>query len=130
MTKKALITGGAGFIGSHLLDKLITERNYVITVLDLLDEKIHRNKDNPPDYLNKKAKFVQGSLTNYNKLEELIVEKDILIHLADIVGVGQSMYQINKYGDNSILGLAKIFEILANKDHSIEKFVIASSNTI
>ncbi len=130
MAKKVLITGGAGFIGSHLVDKLIQERKYEVTVLDILEEQVHLNNDKPPDYLNKEAKFLQGSVTNYNKLEELIEENDILIHLAAIVGVAQSMYQIKKYVDNNILGLANILDKLANKDHNIEKFVIASSNTV
>ena len=57
MTKKVLITGGAGFIGSHLVDKLIEERNYDVTVLDSLEEQIHGNSENSPIYLTKKARF-------------------------------------------------------------------------
>ncbi len=130
MAKKVLITGGAGFIGSHLVDKLINEREHDVTVLDLLEKQVHGNIDKPPDYLNKKAKFLKGSVTDYEKLEELVGENDIIFHLAAMVGVGQSMYQIKKYIDNNILGVANLLDILANKNHNVEKVVIASSNTV
>ena len=67
MAKKVLITGGAGFISSHLVDKLIQERKYEVTVIDILEEQVHLNNDKPPDYLKKEAKFLQGSVTNYKE---------------------------------------------------------------
>ena len=130
MAKRVLITGGAGFIGSHLVDKLIEERNHEVTVLDLLEEQVHGNIDKPPDYLNKEARFLKGSVTDYGKLEELIRENDIIFHLAAMVGVVQSMYQIKKYIHNNILGVANLLDLLANKNHNVEKVVIASSNTV
>ena len=130
MAKKVLITGGAGFIGSHLVDKLINEREHDVTVLDLLEEQVHGTIDKPPEYLNKEARFLKGSVTDYGKLEELVEENDIIFHLAAMVGVGQSMYQIKKYVDNNILGVANLLDILANKNHNVEKVVIASSNTV
>ncbi len=130
MAKRVLVTGGAGFIGSHLVDKLIDERDLEVTVLDLLEEQVHGNIDKPPDYLNKGAIFLKGSVTDYGKLEELVGENDIIFHLAAMVGVSQSMYQIKKYIDNNILGVANLLDILANKNHSVEKVVIASSNTV
>ncbi len=130
MTKKILITGGAGFIGSHLVDKLVEEKGYEVNVLDTLEEQVHGKINKPPDYLNKRAKFFLGSVTDYKKLETLIEENDIIVHLAAIVGVAQSMYQIKKYADNNILGLTNLLDILVKKNHSIEKLVIASSNTV
>ena len=130
MTKKVLITGGAGFIGSHLVDKLIEEKGYEVSILDILEEQVHGKIGKPPDYLNKNAKFFLGSVKDYKTLEELIGENDVIIHLAAIVGVSQSMYQVKKYVDNNILGLANLLDILVNKDHNIEKVVIASSNTV
>jgi len=130
MTKKVLITGGAGFIGSHLVDKLIEEKQYEVTVFDILEEQVHGNTDKPPEYLNKKAKFLKGSVTDYEKYEELVKENEVIFHLAAMVGVGQSMYQIKKYVDNNILGVANLLDILANKNHNVEKVVIASSNTV
>ncbi len=130
MTKKVLITGGAGFIGSHLIDMLIEEKGYEVTVLDTLEEQVHGKIDKPPDYLNRRSKFFLGSVTDYKKLETLIEENDIIVHLAAIVGVSQSMYKIKKYADNNILGLTNLLDILVKKNHSIEKLVITSSNTV
>ena len=130
MAKRVLITGGAGFIGSHLVDKLVDKKGYEVSVLDILVEQVHGNKHKPPDYLNKKAKFIQGSVTNYKKLEDLIEDSDIVIHLAAMVGVGQSMYKIKEYIDNNILGMANLLDILVNSNHNVKKVVIASSNTV
>ncbi|MFX1308525.1 MAG: GDP-mannose 4,6-dehydratase [Promethearchaeota archaeon] len=130
MTKKVLITGGAGFIGSHLADTLINQKEFEVTILDILEEQVHGNIDNPPDYLNQKVKCLRGSITDYKNLEDLVVENDIVYHLAAMVGVGQSMYQIKKYIDTNILGLANLLDILVNSEHNIEKLIIASSNTV
>ncbi|MFX1443325.1 MAG: GDP-mannose 4,6-dehydratase [Promethearchaeota archaeon] len=130
MTKKILITGGAGFIGSHLVDKLIEKNNHEVTVLDILEEQVHYKKESPPEYLNKKAKFVNGSVVDYNLLEELIKENEVIFHLAAMVGVGQSMYQIQKYVEHNILGTANMLDILSNSEHDIKKLIIASSNTV
>lgn len=130
MSKKVLITGGAGFIGSHLVNNLIDQKGYDISILDILEEQVHGNIDLPPDYLNKSVKFFHGSVTDYEKLENLVGESDIIFHLAANVGVGQSMYQIRKYVNNNIYGLANLLDILANCEHDVRKVVIASSNTV
>jgi len=127
---KILITGGAGFIGSHLVDKLVEDKNYIVTVLDVLEPQVHGKTREPPSYLNEKTNFIYGSVTDYEKLKDLTKESDIIIHLAAMVGVGQSMYQIKKYINNNILGTANLLEILANEEHDIKKIIIASSNTI
>lgn len=130
MSKKVLITGGAGFIGSHLADILIEQKNYDVSILDILDEQVHGKIDSPPEYLNKKAKFIKNSVTNYKILQELIQQNEVIFHLAAKVGVGQSMYQIKKYTENNILGLANLLDILVNSEHNVKKLVIASSNTV
>ena len=130
MTKNILITGGAGFIGSHLVDKLLEDKDHNITILDILEKQVHGEKDKPPSYLNKEATFIKASVTNIKRLEELVKESDVIYHLAAIVGVGQSMYQINKYVDNNILGTANILDILVNSEHNVKKLIIASSNTV
>jgi dTDP-L-rhamnose 4-epimerase len=130
MTKKALVTGGAGFIGSHLVDKLIDQKGYEISILDTLEEQVHGKDDHPPDYLNKNAKFHKGSVTNYKNFEDLVGESDVIFHLAAMVGVGQSMYRIKDYIDNNILGLANLLDILVNSSHNVKKVILASSNTV
>jgi dTDP-L-rhamnose 4-epimerase len=126
---KILVTGGAGFIGSHLVDRLLDEKQYDVTVLDILEEQVHGKSKEPPDYLNKNAKFIYGSVTNYDLLEKLVKDADFIFHLAAMVGVGQSMYEIEKYVNHNIHGTANLLDILANSDHHVKKLVVASSNT-
>ncbi len=130
MQKKILITGGAGFIGSHLVDELITLKNHEITVLDSLEEQVHGKTKKPPTFLNDECNFICGSILDYSLMKELLKNHEIVYHLAAMVGVGQSMYEIKKYTDTNIQGTANLLNILANEDHSVEKLIIASSNTI
>jgi dTDP-L-rhamnose 4-epimerase len=130
MSKNILITGGAGFIGSHLCDALINQKSHHITVFDILEEQVHGKVKKPPSYLNKNVEFIRGSVTDYKKLKEVIKEKEIIYHLAAMVGVGQSMYEIKNYVDNNILGTANLLDILINSEHNVKKLIIASSNTI
>ena len=130
MSKRILVTGGAGFIGSHLVDKLIDEMGLEVTIFDILEEQVHGKNKKPPDYLNANARFIQGSVTNYEKLKELVLTHDVIFHLAAMVGVGQSMYQIQKYVEYNILGTSNLLDIIANCEHNINKLIIASSNTV
>jgi len=130
MTKNILVTGGAGFIGSHLVDKLIDEKGYNVTVFDILEEQVHGSSKKFPEYLNPKANFILGSVTDYLKLEDLVKSNEVIYHLAAIVGVGQSMYQIKKYTEYNILGTANLLDIIANSEHNVKKLIISSSNTV
>jgi dTDP-L-rhamnose 4-epimerase len=130
MTNKILITGGAGFIGSHLADTLVENSNCDVTIFDCLDEQVHGRTNNPPDYLNNKVRFIQGSVNDYEKFEETVRETDKIFHLAAKVGIGQSMYEIRRYIDSNVLGMANLLNILVNSEHNIKKVVIASSNTV
>ena len=127
---KILITGGAGFIGSHVVDTLIEKGYSNVTIFDNLEEQVHGPSHNPPEYLNPKAEFLKGSLLDYNLLKRLIKDTDILIHLGAVVGVAQSMYQIRKYTETNIIGTGNILDILTNCDHNVQKLIIASSNTV
>ena len=118
-----LVTGGAGFVGSHIVDELI-DHGYRVTVIDNLDEQVH---DNKPPYLNDEAEYVWGDIRNRELMAELLETVDAVSHQASKVGVGQSMYEIEEYVDINITGTARMLDILINEDISLERFVIASS---
>lgn len=124
---RVLVTGGAGFIGSWTTDLLI-ERDYEVTILDILDPQVHQG--NTPEYLNKKARFVKGDVRNKELLTRLVKETDAVIHLAAAVGVGQSMYQVNKYVDYNTNGTATLLDVLVNGNNGVKKLVVASSMSI
>jgi len=131
MTKKVdkvLVTGGAGFIGSHTVD-LLVEEGYSVIILDSLDQQVHGDATKPA-YLNTKARFVRGSITHKELLRWLLKEADAIIHLAGAVGVGQSMYQIEHYIDTNTRGTATLLDLLVNEDHNMKKLVVASSMSI
>jgi dTDP-L-rhamnose 4-epimerase len=131
--KNILITGGAGFIGSNLALKLIL-KGYAVTVLDNLSKQIHG--DNPeetsPLYISIKDKvnFIDGTVTSETDWLKALKGQDVVVHLAAETGTGQSMYEISKYVDVNIGGTALLLDILANKEHSVKKIVVASSRAI
>lgn len=126
---RILVTGGAGFIGSHTVDALI-KRGYAVRVLDNLDPQVHGETREPPEYLNKKVEFQYGDLRNRKEVEKAVKDVDAVIHFAAAVGVGQSMYQIQKYASANTLGTANLLDILVNEDNDVKKLVLASSMSI
>ena len=129
MSKKVLVTGGAGFIGSHLVDKLI-ELGHEVVVFDNLEPQVHGDGQRIPEYLNKECEFIKGDIRNRDELKKALKGKEIIFHQAAVVGVGQSMYEINKYTEVNILGTANLLDILANENHRVEKLIIASSMSV
>lgn len=127
------MTGGAGFIGSNLVLKLLT-KGYHVTVLDNLSEQIHgKNPDQTsPLYLSvkEKVRFIRGSVTSRADWQEALEGQDVVVHLAAETGTGQSMYEIEKYVGTNIGGTAILLDILANTKHSIKKVVVAESRAI
>ncbi|MBI3379790.1 SDR family NAD(P)-dependent oxidoreductase [Candidatus Gottesmanbacteria bacterium] len=123
--KKILVTGGAGFIGSHLVDKLI-ENGYEVRVLDNLFKQIHPS-GHLPAYFNKKAHFLKGDVTNKENWLKALDGIDGVFHFAAAVGVGQSMYEIEHYVRVNSLGTAILLDILANKKHNVKKIIVAAS---
>ncbi|MGQ4876926.1 MAG: SDR family NAD(P)-dependent oxidoreductase [Promethearchaeia archaeon] len=126
MSKNILVIGGAGFIGSHLVDSLI-EKNHDVIVFDNLEPQVHGNLNKAPEYLNSKAIFHKRDLRDKKAIEELIKDVEIVFHLAAMVGVAQSMYQIEKYYDVNVQGTAKLLDFLINSEHNVKKLVVASS---
>jgi dTDP-L-rhamnose 4-epimerase len=125
--KKVLVTGGAGFIGSHLVDELV-KRNYEVIVIDSIDKQVHT--DGIPDYINLKARYIFEDIRKKKILEEIVKEVDYIFHFAAKVGVGQSQYQIREYVDVNITGTANLLDILVNKKNNVKKLIVASSMSI
>lgn len=131
--KNALITGGAGFIGSNLALKLI-EKGYNITVLDNLSKQIHGENPEVSSPLFKsikdKVNFIYGTVTSREDWIKALENQHVVVHFAAETGTGQSMYCIEKYTEVNIQGTAIMLDILANSVHAVEKIVIASSRSI
>lgn len=123
--RKILVTGGVGFIGSHLVDGLIA-KGYTVRVLDNLYRQIHP-QGTLPAYFNKKAQFQKGDVTSKSNWIKALDGVDAVFHLASAVGVGQSMYEIEHYVKVNSLGTALFLDILANKKHNVKKIIVAAS---
>ncbi len=120
-----LVTGGAGFIGSFIVDELI-RRGHDVTIFDNLDMQIHPD-GHPPDYLNTHARFVQGDVRDYDAFHQVVREAEVIFHEAATVGVGQSQYEIKKYVDVNVGGTANLLDILVNHTHQVRKVMVAAS---
>ena len=122
---KILVTGGAGFIGSFLVDKLIKE-GHQVRIYDNLEPQVHPG-GKAPDYLNPEAEFVQGDVLDYEAFARAVEGMEIICHEAAMVGVGQSMYQISRYMEANTLGTANLLDILVNRKNKVKKLIVASS---
>lgn len=120
-----LVTGGAGYIGSHLVDRLVS-LGYAVTVLDSLEPQVHRS-GTWPSYANSRARYVRGDVRDRSVFEPLVVAADAVVHLGAAVGVGQSMYQVDRYVDVNTRGTALLLDILVNAKHHVQKLLVASS---
>jgi dTDP-L-rhamnose 4-epimerase len=127
MKKRILITGGAGFIGSHLADELI-EKGYEVRALDNLSEQVHGPNATRPEYLNPQVELIVGDVRDKRIVVEALQDVDAVFHFAAMVGVGQSMYQIKDYTDVNNVGTAVLLEVLI--ENPVEKLVVASSMSI
>jgi dTDP-L-rhamnose 4-epimerase len=120
-----LVTGGAGYIGSHLVDALVA-REYRVTVLDNLEPQVHRS-GTWPTYANAKAEYVKGDVRDRSVFEPLVLRSQAVVHFGAAVSVGQSMYQVDRYVDVNTRGTAVLLDILVNAAHHVEKVIVASS---
>lgn len=124
---KILVTGGAGFIGSHLVDALIS-KGHQVRIYDNLEPQTHSGAKKPK-YLNKKAEFIKGDVRNKSDLAKAVNGVEAVYHLAAAVGIGQSMYQVKKYAYVNVGGVANLLEILTTTRNKVKKVVFASSAT-
>ncbi len=127
MAKRVLIIGGAGFIGSHLVDDLLNH-GYNVRVLDNLTPQVHGDGSARPPYLNRDAELLVGDVRDRAALARALARVDQVVHFAAMVGVGQSMYQVTDYTSVNDLGTAVLGEaLIANP---VERLLVASSMSV
>jgi dTDP-L-rhamnose 4-epimerase len=122
---KVLITGGAGFIGSYVADRLL-ERGATVRILDSLDPQVHPG--GAPGYLSPRAELIVGDVRDRDTVLRAIDACDAVIHLAARVGVGQSMYEIDGYVGANTAGTAVLLQCLL--DRPVKRLVVASSMSV
>ena len=127
MSRAVLITGGAGFIGSHLADALLRS-GHRVRVLDNLDPQVHGDEQRRPDYLDSDVELIVGDVRDPKAVRTALKGIDAVYHLAAKVGVGQSMYAVDDYTDVNNRGTAVLLEALIEKP--VERLVVASSMSI
>ena len=123
--RNVLVTGGAGYIGSHLVDALVA-REYDVTVLDSLEPQVHRS-GTWPSYVNPKARYVRGSVCDRAVFAPIVLRSDAVVHFAAAVSIGQSMYQIERYVSVNTGATGLLLDVLVNEKHAVQKVIVASS---
>lgn len=124
---RILITGGGGFIGSHLANSLL-EAGYRVRVLDVLHEQVHGVAGAFPDYLHADVERHIGDVRDREAVRKALAGVTHVYHCAAAVGVGQSMYEIERYTDINNRGTAVLLESLAQ--HRVQRLVVASSMSV
>ncbi len=124
-----MVTGGAGFVGSHTVDMLL-EKGYEVRVLDNLDPQVHGERDTPEFLDLSRVEFVKGDMVDRDTVRGVVADVDAIIHLASRVGVGQSMYQVERYVAANTQGTANLLDVLTTEEHDVKKMVVASSMSI
>ncbi len=127
MRKQILITGGAGFVGSHLADQLL-HAGHAVRVLDNLTPQVHGG--HAPDYLSRDVELMIGDVCDLMTVRRALNRVDVVFHLAAAVGVGQSMYEISRYMSTNTQGTAELLQAMLDMKQAPEKLIVASSMSI
>lgn len=125
--ERVLITGGAGFVGSHLADELLAH-GYQVRVLDNLSVQVHGDAIARPEYLHDDVELIRGDVRDPLAVRRALQGADVVFHFAAAVGVGQSMYEIERYTDINNRGTAVLLEALASSP--VRRLVVASSMSV
>ena len=125
---KILITGGAGFIGSKIIYRILNNsQKSKIIVLDNFLEQVHGNT---PILQNPGVKYIKGDVSNAKDWKRAFeFNPEIIIHLAE-TGTGQSMHEISRYVRTNVIGTSNMLDILNNKNHNVKKVILSSSRSI
>jgi dTDP-L-rhamnose 4-epimerase len=127
MSKLVLITGGAGFIGSHLADSLV-RAGHRVRVLDNLSPQVHGPRRERPRYLNREVELIVGDVRDGEVVQRALLGVDQVCHFAAMVGVGQSMYDVEAYTSVNNLGTAVLLQCLIARP--VERLIVASSMSV
>jgi dTDP-L-rhamnose 4-epimerase len=126
---RVLVTGGAGFIGSHLVDGLVA-RGHDVRVLDVLDPQVHGQPPRPPVWLNAAAELRVADVRDRGAVRAALEGVDAVFHEAAAVGVGQSMYEIERFVSANALGAAVLLEAIVERRGALRRVVVASSMSL
>ena len=129
MSRRMLLVGGAGFIGTHLARRLSRE-GHDITVVDSLLSQVHGTHAKFSAELQKIATCVKGDVRRPAVLRSLLADHDVIYWLAAETGTGQSMYRVRRYTDTNLGALATLFDLLVKRRGAIERVIMASSRAI
>jgi len=127
--KTILITGGAGFIGSHTADALLA-KGYAVRALDVLDPQIHGESRLRPSYLDPRVELMVGDVRCREDVVRAVAGVDAIYHFAAQTGVGQSMYDIHGYCDVNISGTAMLLDVLGNMPNQVKRVILSSSRAV
>jgi dTDP-L-rhamnose 4-epimerase len=125
--RRVLVTGGAGFVGSHTVDALLRE-GHEVRIFDSLAEQVHRGA--VPGYLVREAELVLGDMRDLSAVRKALAGIDVVFHFAAAVGVGQSMYEIARYMEVNTQGTANLLQALLERRNTVEKLIVASSMSL
>ena len=121
---KVLVTGGAGFIGSHIVDKLL-ERGYQVRILDALSKPVHQL--GKPDYLNSEAELIVGQVTDSQVMVKALQEVDLVFHQAAHQGF---LPDFSSFFHTNTVGTALLLELIVRHKFPVQKVVFASSQAV